>query len=132
VVVGLSDLHLGSLLGTPWLAALVRQMQAERPDMIVFIGDIFEGHSAPDSELLAELRRLSAPLGVWGVLGNHEFHAVSKDNATFFEAAGIHLLRTFGYRATDKQAIAVSGGEHVDGDGGRGHLGSAGIQGVGL
>jgi predicted MPP superfamily phosphohydrolase len=61
--------------------------------MVVFIGDVFEGHSAPDSELLAELRRLSAPLGVWGVLGNHEFHAVSKDNATFFEAAGIHLLR---------------------------------------
>jgi predicted MPP superfamily phosphohydrolase len=93
VVVGLSDLHLGSRLGTPWLAARVRQVQAERPDMVVFIGDVFEGHSAPDSELLAELRRFSAPLGVWGVLGNHEFHAVSKDNATFFESAGIHLLR---------------------------------------
>lgn len=93
VVVGLSDLHLGSLLGTPWLAARVRQVQAERPDLVVFIGDVFEGHSAPGSDLLAELRHLSAPLGVWGVLGNHEFHAASKDNATFFEAAGIHLLR---------------------------------------
>jgi predicted MPP superfamily phosphohydrolase len=61
--------------------------------MVVFIGDVFEGHGAPDAELLAELRRLSAPLGVWGVLGNHEFHAVSKDNASFFDAAGIHLLR---------------------------------------
>jgi predicted MPP superfamily phosphohydrolase len=29
----------------------------------------------------------------WGVLGNHEFHTVGKDNSTFFEAAGIHLLR---------------------------------------
>jgi predicted MPP superfamily phosphohydrolase len=93
VVVGLSDLHLGSLLGTHWLAARVRQIQAVRPDMVVFIGDVFEGHSAPDAELLSELRRLSAPLGVWGVLGNHEFHAVSKDNATFFESAGIQLLR---------------------------------------
>jgi predicted MPP superfamily phosphohydrolase len=93
VVVGMSDLHLGSLLGIPWLAARLRQVRAERPDMIVFIGDVFEGHNAPDKGLLAELRSLSAPLGVWGVLGNHEFHAVSKDNATFFEAAGIHLLR---------------------------------------
>jgi predicted MPP superfamily phosphohydrolase len=93
VVVGLSDLHLGALLGTPWLAARVRQVQAERPDMVVFIGDVFEGHDAPGPDLLAELRHLSAPLGVWGVLGNHEFHAASKDNATFFEAAGIHLLR---------------------------------------
>jgi predicted MPP superfamily phosphohydrolase len=32
-------------------------------------------------------------LGVWGVLGNHEFHSVSKDKATFFESAGIHILR---------------------------------------
>jgi predicted MPP superfamily phosphohydrolase len=93
VVVGLSDLHLGSLLGTAWLAARVRQVQAQRPDLVVFIGDVFEGHSAPDEGLLAELRSLSAPLGVWGVLGNHEFHAGSKDNATFFDAAGIHLLR---------------------------------------
>jgi predicted MPP superfamily phosphohydrolase len=93
VIVGLSDLHLGSLLGTAWLAARVSQVQAQRPDMVVFIGDVFEGHGAPDNGLLAELRSLSAPLGVWGVLGNHEYHAVSKDNATFFEAAGIHLLR---------------------------------------
>lgn len=93
VVVGLSDLHLGSLLGKPWLAARVRQVQAERPDVVVFIGDVFEGHDAPGSELLAELRHLSAPLGVWGVLGNHELHSASKDNATFFDAAGIHLLR---------------------------------------
>jgi predicted MPP superfamily phosphohydrolase len=93
VVVGLSDLHLGLLLGTPWLAARVRQVQAERPDVVVFIGDVFEGHNAPNSGLLAELRHLSAPMGVWGVLGNHEFHAGSKDNATLFDAAGIHLLR---------------------------------------
>jgi predicted MPP superfamily phosphohydrolase len=93
VVVGLSDVHLGSLLGTPWLAARVVQVQAERPDIVVFIGDVFEGHEAPGADLLAELRRLSAPLGVWGVLGNHEYHAVSKDNARFFAAAGIHLLR---------------------------------------
>jgi predicted MPP superfamily phosphohydrolase len=93
VVVGLSDVHLGSLLGAPWLAARVDQVQAERPDIVVFIGDVFEGHEAPGTDLLAELRRLSAPLGVWGVLGNHEYHAVSKDNASFFAAAGIRLLR---------------------------------------
>jgi predicted MPP superfamily phosphohydrolase len=61
--------------------------------VVVFIGDVFEGHNAPNSGLLAELRHLSAPMGVWGVLGNHEFHAGGKDNATLFDAAGIHLLR---------------------------------------
>jgi predicted MPP superfamily phosphohydrolase len=93
VVVGLSDLHLGSLLGTSWLTARVGQVQAEHPDIVVFIGDVFEGHEAPGADLLAELRRLSAPLGVWGVLGNHEYHAAAKDSASFFKAAGIHVLR---------------------------------------
>jgi predicted MPP superfamily phosphohydrolase len=32
-------------------------------------------------------------LGVWGVLGNHEYHTVGEDNSNFFEAGGIHLLR---------------------------------------
>jgi predicted MPP superfamily phosphohydrolase len=93
VVIALSDLHLGSLLGLGWLEARLKQVQAERPDMVVFIGDVFEGHSGPDLILLAALRRLSAPLGVWGVLGNHEYHTVGKDNSAIFEAAGIHLLR---------------------------------------
>jgi predicted MPP superfamily phosphohydrolase len=93
VVVGLTDLHLGALLGKRWLEDRVRQVQAEHPDVVVFIGDVFEGHSTPDKGLLAELRSFSAPLGTWGVLGNHEFHAVRNDNATFFEEAGVHLLR---------------------------------------
>jgi hypothetical protein len=93
VVIGLSGLHLGSLLSTPWLAARVRQIQAERPDVVVSIGDVFEGPTAPEPDLIAELRGLSAPLGVWGVLGNHELHAASKDNAISFDATGIRLLR---------------------------------------
>jgi predicted MPP superfamily phosphohydrolase len=93
VIVGLSDLHLGSLLGPHWLAERVSQVSAERPDLVVFIGDVFEGHSAPPPELLTAFQRLTPPLGVWGVLGNHEFHSVSKDKATFFESAGIHILR---------------------------------------
>jgi predicted MPP superfamily phosphohydrolase len=93
IVIALSDLHLGSLLGLSWLEARLKQVQAEGPDMVVFIGDVFEGHSGPDPTLLAALRGLSAPLGVWGVLGNHEYHTVGVDDSNIFEAAGIHLLR---------------------------------------
>lgn len=93
VIVALSDLHLGSVLGEPWLAARVEQVQAERPDVVVLLGDVFEGHSAPGKELLAALRRLSAPQGIWGVLGNHEFHAARNEDTAMFEETGVHLLR---------------------------------------
>ena len=93
VMVVLSDLHLGSVLGERWLEARVEQVRKERPDVIVLLGDVFEGHGAPGKELLAVLRRLSAPLGKWAVLGNHEFHGSRTDNTALFEEANVHILR---------------------------------------
>jgi len=90
VIVALSDLHLGSLLGERWLAARVAQVQAQRPDLVVLLGDIFEGHGKPREELLLTLRRLTAPLGVWAVPGNHEFYG--GHNMSLFEATGIPVL----------------------------------------
>lgn len=93
VIVALSDLHLGSLLGPDWLAARIAQVQAQRPDLVVLLGDVFEGHAAPAPALLRELATLSAPLGVWGVIGNHERHSGSSDAGAAFGHAGIRLLR---------------------------------------
>lgn len=76
VAVAISDLHLGNLLGKGWLEARVDQVQALHPDLIVLLGDIFEGHGPPRQDLLDVLHGLSAPLGVWAVLGNHEYHGV--------------------------------------------------------
>jgi len=73
----ISDLHLGALIGPGWLQARVSQVQALRPDMIVVLGDIFEGHGAAPASFLPGLRRLAAPLGVWAVEGNHESHRPS-------------------------------------------------------
>ena len=70
----ISDLHLGALIGPGWLRARVAQIQALNPDMILVLGDIFEGHGAAAAAFLPDLRRLSAPLGVWAVDGNHETH----------------------------------------------------------
>ena len=81
VLVAMSDLHLGSLLGREWLDDRVAQVQALHPDLIVVLGDVFEGHGRPSDELLAGLNQLSAPFGVWTVPGNHE-HYGARDGAT--------------------------------------------------
>ena len=89
----MSDLHLGSLIGKRWLAARVAQIRGQRPDLVVFLGDLFEGHGPPAEDLLSILRSISAPLGVWGVTGNHEFHGGRNRSMHLIEEAGIHLLR---------------------------------------
>jgi predicted MPP superfamily phosphohydrolase len=73
VVVAVSDAHLGTQLGERWFAERVAEIQALRPDVIVFLGDMFEGHGAAPPELPA-LRALAPPLGKWFVDGNHESH----------------------------------------------------------
>ena len=93
VIVAMSDLHIGSLLGQRWLEARVAQVQAQRPDMVVLLGDISEGHGPPEGRLLPAMRRLSAPLGVWAVLGNHEFHGRGNSGASLMKEAGFEVLR---------------------------------------
>jgi len=93
VIVGISDLHLGSLLGKQWLEALVKQVQALRPDLVVLLGDIFEGHGETQRDLFPVLRRLSAPFGVWAVLGNHEFYGARGKETFLGDEDDIQLLR---------------------------------------
>ena len=92
VIVALSDLHVGSLLGVPWLEARVEQVAAEKPDLVVLLGDILEGHGEPKADIFPVLGRLAAPMGVWAVLGNHEYHGGNGDTA-LFDAASIRVLR---------------------------------------
>jgi uncharacterized protein len=73
VLVHLSDLHLGSLLGERWLERRLAQVEALRPDVIAVVGDLVDGNAAHVERLLPRLARLRAPLGVWAVTGNHEF-----------------------------------------------------------
>ncbi len=92
VIVALSDLHIGSLLGKRWLEARVLQVQEQQPDIIFLLGDIYEGHGNSQEELLPVLRRLSAPLGVWAVYGNHESYHHHNTNMFLIKDAGFQIL----------------------------------------
>lgn len=93
VLVAMSDLHIGSLLGNRWLASRVAQVREQQPDIVVLLGDIFEGHDPPSAAIKATMRGLAAPLGVWSVTGNHEFHGRRNRNRGLPEVSGFQWLR---------------------------------------
>ncbi|MGI5863671.1 MAG: metallophosphoesterase [Myxococcales bacterium] len=94
VLVALSDLHLGTQRGAEWLAARAEQVKALQPDLIVLLGDNFDGRRIPDADALRPvLRSLSAPLGTWAVLGNHDLHDEQAPGVALLESAGIGVLR---------------------------------------
>jgi predicted MPP superfamily phosphohydrolase len=92
VIVGLSDMHLGSLIGKRWLDARVAQVNAQAPDLVVLLGDIFEGHGRPQTDLIRSIERLAAPLGVWAVPGNHERYGGYATDGDLFENDNFQLL----------------------------------------
>ena len=92
-LVQLSDLHLGTLLGERWLGRRVAEVNALSPDLVVVTGDLVDAEVGPVAPLAPGPALSPAPLGVWGVTGNHEFYAGLERCLAVYEAAGIRTLR---------------------------------------
>jgi uncharacterized protein len=71
-----SDMHFGRLSGIRHVGRLVREVNALRPDIILLPGDIIDDDPLPftQKKMGNVMKDLSAPLGVYGVLGNHEYY----------------------------------------------------------
>lgn len=92
-IVQLSDLHVGPLLKTGWIEARRAQVEALRPDLLLVTGDLVEQDARLSFSLVPALSKLQAPLGVWGVTGNHEYYAGFQRSLDVFQRSGIRLLR---------------------------------------
>ena len=104
----ISDLHVGPARDGDFTRCVVDLVNTQRPDLIAIAGDLTDGTVAELSGDLAPLTALRAPLGVFGVSGNHEFY--SDDGGRWldeWERVGVTTLRN--------QRVAVSrGGATID------------------
>ncbi len=72
-IVHISDIHSGSLLNKRAVEAGVQKIMKEKPDLILFTGDLVND-KATEMELLKDVfAQLNAPLGVYSTLGNHDY-----------------------------------------------------------
>lgn len=70
-----SDIHLGTIVGKRHLQRLVNKVGELKPDLILLPGDVIDDDIQPfiRKEMGSVMRHLRAPLGVYAVLGNHEY-----------------------------------------------------------
>lgn len=94
----LADLHVGSpFWDLQALARLVERTNAEKPDLVLLAGD-YQINDVPggvfvEAEAIAQgLAPLRAPLGVFAVLGNHDWWNNGERTRRAFEAQGIIVL----------------------------------------
>lgn len=72
-LVQLSDTHINRTTPLSRVRRIVDLVNNLSPDVIVLTGDIVDDDSTVLDEQLAVLSNLSAPYGVYAVIGNHEF-----------------------------------------------------------
>lgn len=97
----LSDLHIGSPhVGLDKLQRIVEKTNAENPALVVLLGDFVIGgpggrHDAnfvEPEKTAEELKKLRAPLGVFAVLGNHDWWYDGERVGRALTSAGIPVL----------------------------------------
>ena len=71
----LADLHASAINQSPFIDRTVELTLQEKPDLIVLPGDIIDGRVAKRMADVEPLRKLTAPYGVFGCLGNHEYYS---------------------------------------------------------
>lgn len=80
------------------LRRIVELTNAEQPDLIVLLGDYIQGgqrensHRVEPEVTAAVLKELRAPLGVYAILGNHDWWYNGQKVRKAFEDAGIPVL----------------------------------------
>ncbi|QDK44551.1 metallophosphoesterase [Bdellovibrio sp. ZAP7] len=101
-----SDVHLGRYFSDEArLERIVGMLLKEEPDMIVFLGDFVAQRNA-DAFLKAahQMKKLKAPLGVYSILGNHDWWANKEQISEALKSNGVRLI--------DNQVVELTWKDH--------------------
>lgn len=93
--VAASDIHLGTIIGKKRFGRFVHDVNALHPDAIFLVGDTIDEDIEPviRQDIGSSIRKLHAPLGVFGVNGNHEHIGGVERADAYLEEHGVTLLR---------------------------------------
>jgi predicted MPP superfamily phosphohydrolase len=104
----LSDIHMSGYMPRAQVRRAVDMANDLGGDLAVVTGDFITSQGDPLAECIEEIRRLSAPLGIYGCNGNHEIYAQAEERAQiFFARAGMKLLR-------QENAVITFRGAHLN------------------
>lgn len=88
-----ADIHILQSTRLRYIEQFVDKVNATKPDIMLFGGDIVEGDSENETSIELEnaFRNIQSKYGSYGVVGNHEFYG-RQEYSPFFKKAGITIL----------------------------------------
>ena len=89
VIVFISDIHLGPFLSARRLSLVVERINSIKPDFVLLGGDFVHYNSKYVEPVFNVLGGLRSPLGIYGVLGNHDHWAGASQTRKQMVKSGI-------------------------------------------
>ena len=110
-VAHLTDLHLGTLVSASFIERVVQRTNALRPDAIVCTGDyVHQRNTSTEIEQVWPiLSKLTAPHGVFSVLGNHDHWADTERSLYWLERSGQNLRHQCRTIERGKERLVLGG-----------------------
>ncbi|MFY9153359.1 MAG: metallophosphoesterase [Prolixibacteraceae bacterium] len=89
-----SDIHLGALIGERNEKRFVEIIQEQKPDLVLLCGDLVDGEIAPvlRKNLGRHIQEIKTPLGVYAILGNHEYIGGIDKTLPYLQSINIKVL----------------------------------------
>jgi predicted MPP superfamily phosphohydrolase len=72
-IVQISDIHSGSFMSLDPLEKAIQLINEQKPDIIFFTGDLVNEVTEEVIPFIETLKKITAPLGVFSILGNHDY-----------------------------------------------------------
>ncbi|HTF30579.1 MAG TPA: metallophosphoesterase [Flavitalea sp.] len=72
-IVHISDIHSGSFTDKNAVQRGVEKIMNEKPDLILFTGDLVNDRATEMDDYMEVFSKLSAPMGIYSTLGNHDY-----------------------------------------------------------
>ena len=89
----ISDIHTGSFSDTEALAQAFDMLMELKPDIIFFTGDLVNDKTTETEGFLSIYQKLKAPMGVFSVLGNHDYGDYSEWQSRQAKAENLEALK---------------------------------------
>lgn len=89
-----SDIHLGALIGERREKKLLDIIREQKPDLVLLCGDLVDGEIAPvlRKNLGRHIQEIKTPLGVYAILGNHEYIGNIDKTLPYLKSINIKVL----------------------------------------
>ena len=114
-ILQISDIHSGSFYSTNHVADAIEIILKQKADIIFFTGDLVNNRATETEPFIELFSRIKAPMGVYSILGNHDYGDYVEWESAEAKAKNLndlkHIHAKIGWKLLMNEHVALRKGE---------------------